>query len=125
MPGIMTISFHDDTHEEITFSPENGLYWKITPHGLMIRTDGVRGSRTVYPWASIRKYHIETEVGLRDREERARERFAEQLAQKFKLDPEAVRHFQGSGPVGGRGDVHVEADPSSGRPEGDAAERTE
>lgn len=83
MSAVMTISFHDDTHEEIEFTEQNGLYWKPSPQGLMIKMDGVRGSRTVYPWASIRKYHIETEAGQHDREQRAAERRAEAFARKY------------------------------------------
>jgi hypothetical protein len=94
MAAILIISFYDDTHEEIEFNEENGKYWKPTMQGLMIKTNGVRGSRTVYPWSSIRKYHIETEVGQRDRE-----RLAEERAQ------------QDHSSVGGRGDVHEQADP--------------
>lgn len=74
MAAVMTISFHDDTHEEIEFNERNRMYWKICPQGIMIKMDGVRGSRTVYPWHSIRKYHIETEAGQRDRERIAEER---------------------------------------------------
>jgi hypothetical protein len=81
--AVMTISFHDDTHEEIELTTENGLYWKPTMQGLMIKMNGVRGSRTIYPWASIRKYHIETEVGLRDRERIAAERRAEAFARRY------------------------------------------
>ncbi len=83
MSAVMTISFHDDTHEEIEFTTENRMYWKICPQGIMIKMDGVRGSRTVYPWQSIRKYHIETEVGQSDRKQLAAERRAEAFSRKY------------------------------------------
>lgn len=108
--AVMTISFHDDTHEEIEFTDQNGLYWKPTMQGLVIKTNGVRGSRTVYPWTSIRKYHIETEVGLRDRERIAKERTAERLTKSIRDKAAVIR----GGAMGGRGDVPEPADQGGG-----------
>lgn len=90
MTATLFVFFHDDTWDEIKLGDGNDMYWKPTMQGLMIRQEGVRGCRTVYPWHSIRKYHVETEAGLRDQERRAEakrrsetERRAGELAQKY------------------------------------------
>lgn len=122
MSAKLLITFHDETWDEIELGGRQGLYWAPTPQGLMIKQEGVRGCRTVYPWKSIRKYHIETEAGLRDQERRAAER---EEARRIKLFAAFRINQPRSGPVGGCGDVHEPADQGGGGAEGNAAERPE
>lgn len=74
---ILLINHHDREDTEIWFrdNKEHGpdakypAYWKTSPtDGIIIRYsrngDIIKGDRWVIPWASIRSYHIETNVEI-------------------------------------------------------------
>lgn len=114
MPAVLTIGYHDGTFDEIELGGAAKAYLRVMPEGLMIRWEGVRGNRCVYPWAAVRNYHIETEVGQRDRERINEERRAERFSNEYVT-------WKSGCPVGRCGHVHVEADPGVRGAAGDAA----